>query len=300
MATTRRQFLFHTGAALAAGAVAIDFPSTAYANPLGKPIGLQLYTVEKQLKEDFEGTLHRVAAVGYKEVESAGFFGRKPAEFKSALSAAGLHCGSVHIVDSAPPQESMDYAAALGAKYIISSEPSPLPGGPSNPPKKPNAYTLDDFKSIAEHANQLGEQAKKTGLQFGCHNHNFEFRPIDGKIGYDELLRSTDPDLVKFELDCGWMSAAGHNPAAYLKKFPHRYRLLHIKDFKPTAAPSVSLDSKPEAAELGRGHVDYKPIFAAAKHSDVEWFYVEQEPPFVHTPALEAIRINYEYLHAMS
>jgi sugar phosphate isomerase/epimerase len=115
------------------------------------------------------------------------------------------------------------------------------------------------------------------------------------------LLRETVPTLVCFELDCGWMAAAGHDPAAYLTNYPKRYRLLHIKDFQPTASPSVGLDEsvRPKPAELGRGHVDYKPIFAAAKKTDVEFYYVEQEPPFTTTTAMEAIKIDFDYLHAM-
>jgi sugar phosphate isomerase/epimerase len=166
-----------------------------------------------------------------------------------------------------------------------------------------SALTLDDFKKIAARCNEMGEQAKKAGLQFGYHNHNFEFKPLTGGgIGYDVILRETDPSLVKFELDCGWMVAAGHDPVVYLTKYPKRYHLLHIKDFQPTASPSVGLDDsvRPKPAELGRGHIDYKPIFAAAKNTEVELYYVEQEPPFTTTPAMEAIKIDYDYLHAMA
>jgi sugar phosphate isomerase/epimerase len=164
------------------------------------------------------------------------------------------------------------------------------------------SLNVEDFKTIAKRCNEMGAQAKKAGLQFGYHNHNFEFKPQSGgEVAYDIVLRETDPDLVKFELDCGWMAAAGHDPVAYLTKYPKRYRLLHIKDFQPTASPSTSLDEsvRPKAAELGRGHVDYKPIFAAAKNTEVELYYVEQEPPFTTTPAMEAIKIDYEYLHAL-
>jgi sugar phosphate isomerase/epimerase len=307
MASSRREFLIQAGTALTTAALIADNPVSLYGNPLNKPIGLQLYSVTEKLEKDFDGTLRQIRAIGYQEVELAGFFGKKPAQFKKSLDDAQLHCASVHIFGDGGPQESMDFAAAIGAKYIISSvtlpENIPAPtgrGGFDDLVKALNKFTLDDFKSIAEHANHLGEQAKKSGLQFGYHNHNFEFRPINGKIGYDEILRLTDPALVKFELDCGWMAAAGHDPAAYLEKYPTRYRLLHIKDFKPTRVPSVGLDSAPTAAELGRGHIDYKPIFAAAKHTAVEYLYVEQEPPFVEVPVMEAIKIDYDYLHSMS
>jgi sugar phosphate isomerase/epimerase len=303
---SRREFLIGTGSALAASSFVFGQPSRLFGTPLGKPIGLQLYTVSAQLEKDYDGTLRQIAAIGYREVELAGLFGKKPAEIKRSLEAAGLHCGSVHM-GMEGMEKALTLASEIGAKYVISS--ITLPNAP-NPAKfdlksflaQMAALTLDDYKSMAHRCNELGEQAKKAGLQFGYHNHNSEFKPFPGGIGYDELLRGTDSGLVKFELDCGWMAAAGHDPAAYLAKYPSRYRLLHIKDFQPTTNPSVSLEenSRPKPAELGRGHVDYRPIFIAAMKSQVEWYYVEQEPPFTDMPALEAIKVDFDYLQKLN
>lgn len=292
MDASRRQFLAQIGKTAAAGALLAGEPLRLFANPLGKPIGLQLYTVGQQLKDDFDGTLKKVAALGYRVVETAGLFGKTPAEVKKSLDDAGLKCLSMHIWSPGGIQETVPYAKELGAKYVVSS---------GNLPRRDDV-TLDDYKAFADHCNELGKQAKSAGLQFAYHNHNFEFKPLKGGTGYDELIKSTDPELVKFELDCGWMAAAGHNPADYLGKFPDRYRMLHIKDFKPTPQPSYSLakDERPAPAELGRGHIDYKPIFAAAAKSQVEQYFVEQEPPFTEMPALEAIKVDYDYLHRMS
>jgi len=305
MTRSRREFLIETSGALAAGILMLGQPSQLFANPLARPIGLQLYTVGEQLKKDYDGTLQQVAAVGYREVETAGFFGKKPPEIRKSLQDAGLHCASVHM-GMGGIEEALPYATEIGAKYVISSVTLPKPPDPGKFDIKAfmaqlASLTLDDYKSMAERCNQMGEQAKKAGLQFGYHNHNFEFKPLSGGIGYDELLRATDPGLVKFELDCGWMVAAGHDPAAYLAKYPNRYRLLHIKDFQLTANPSVGLDegSRPKPAELGRGHIDYKPIFAAAKKTEVEKYYVEQEPPFDDMPAMDAIKVDYDYLHKL-
>jgi sugar phosphate isomerase/epimerase len=232
----------------------------------------------------------------------AGFFGKKPTEIKTSLDNAGLHCASVHIFDPGPATDTMDYAVAIGAKYVITALYL-LKREPDD-----NAYitmvkrlTLDDYKAMAEQCNRLGEQAKSRGLQFGYHNENVEFRPLRGGTGYDELLLSTDPELVKLELDCGWMAAAGQNPAAYITKYPDRYRLLHIKDFKYRAKPSYGgwPGESPEPTELGRGHIDYKPIFDAAKKSGVEWYYVEQEAPFTDMPVMEALKVDYEYVHKL-
>jgi sugar phosphate isomerase/epimerase len=178
----------------------------------------------------------------------------------------------------------------------------------SNPPGDQIAFflaliqslTLDDWKWNAEQFNRVGEQVKKAGLQLGYHNHNFEFKSYGTTTGYDEFIRLTDPDLVKLELDCGWMTVAGHDPGAYLTKYPERYRLLHIKDFHKGFTPTTKLaDQGPNApvpTELGRGAIDYRKIFSAASKGQIRALFVEQEPPFTEMPALEAIKVDYRYL----
>jgi sugar phosphate isomerase/epimerase len=121
-------------------------------------------------------------------------------------------------------------------------------------------------------------------------------------VGYDVFLENTDPDLVKLELDCGWMIAAGKNPVHYFEQYRNRYRMVHIKDFvKPDqSSTSSALNDVPQGTVLGTGYIDYHPILKAAKAADVEHFYVEQEPPFIGTTALEAAAKDYEYIHALS
>jgi sugar phosphate isomerase/epimerase len=309
MKRSRREVLIRGGGAIAATMIAVTLgrPSRAFGDALGKPIGLELYTVGAELDKDFDGTLRQIAAIGYKEVETGVSPKRKAADVKKSLHDAGLGCRALH-VGMGGMEEALPYATEIGARYVISSVTLPKAPEPGKFDVKAMmaqlaALNLDDYKTIAARCNEMGEQANKAGLQFGYHNHNFEFKPqAGGEIGYDVILRETNPSLVKFELDCGWMAAAGHDPVTYLKKYPKRYRLLHIKDFQPTAAPSTGLEEsvRPKPAELGRGHIDYKPIFAAAKNTEVELYYVEQEPPFTTTPAMEAIKIDYEYLHAMA
>jgi sugar phosphate isomerase/epimerase len=272
---------------------------------------LQLYTVMEQLQKDFDGTLHQVRAVGYKEVEMAGFFGKRPGEMKESLNNAGLHCRSVHIFSPGPVTDTMEYATAIGAKYVITSVLPPKRFREASRGKTLDstaysamlkALTLEDYKVMAEQCNEIGERAKEAGLQLGYHNHNVEFRPLPGGTGYDNLLRLTDPNLVKLELDCGWMSSTGHNPATYITKYPHRYRLLHIKDFKLTSKPSFSTfaGEAPEPTEIGRGSIDYKPIFSAAKKAGIEQYYVEQEPPYNDMPVLDAIKVDYAYVSELT
>ena len=305
---TSRRELFITGTgALVASAFGLGGTSALFANPLGKPIGLELYTVGAELDKDFDGTLRQIAAIGYKEVETGVSSKRTATDVKKSLQDAGLQCRALHM-GMGGMEEALPYAKEIGAKYVISSVTLPKPPESGKFDRKAfmaqlSVLTADDFKKIAARCNEMGEQAKKAGMQFGYHNHNFEFKPLaGGEIGYDIVLRETDPSLVSFELDCGWMAAAGHDPVVYLTRYANRYRLLHIKDFHPTASPSTGIDEsvRPKPAELGHGHIDYKPIFAAAKKTEVELYYVEQEPPFTTTPAMQAIKIDYDYLHAMA
>ncbi|HEX4488996.1 MAG TPA: sugar phosphate isomerase/epimerase [Terriglobales bacterium] len=301
---TRRDFLRNTGIAAAVMANA----DLVRAEPLSRPVGLQLYTVGEQLGADFQGTLKKIADIGYKEVELADAYKKSAAEIRTAFSDVGLTCRSAHMFDmSKTPAQFMDFVQELGAKYVITSFNPPESAMASFKTGKPDMgaflkaledMSLDDYKRSADTCNKLGEEAKKHGLQYAYHNHNLEFKKLGGSTAYDLLLSSTDKDLVKFELDCGWMAAAGYDPVAYLKKYPKRYRLLHIKAFKK-AGPSLSLGGaeRPTPTELGRGGIDYKPVFAAAKKTEVEQYYVEQEPPFTEMPALEAIKVDYDFLH---
>ena len=301
---TRRAFLLNTGIAAAFMAKA----DLLGAEPLNRPVGLQLYTMGEQLGADFNGTLKKIADIGYKEVELADAYKKPASEIRSAFSNAGLTCRSAHMFDfSKTPAQFMDFVQEVGAKYVITSfnpPPSAMESFKSGKPdmkaflKALEDMTLDDYKRSADTCNALGEEAKKHGLQYAYHNHNLEFKKLGGSTAYDLLLSSTDPELVKMELDCGWMAAAGYDPVAYLNKYPKRYRLLHIKAFK-AGPPSLSLGEaeRPSPTELGRGGIDYKPVFAAAKKTEVEQYYVEQEPPFTEMPALEAIKVNYEFLH---
>jgi sugar phosphate isomerase/epimerase len=301
---SRREFLAKTAVAGAA-------LGSMNANPLGKSIGLQLYTVSAELEQDFNGTLSKAAQIGIKEVEVAASYGKTAADWKIALNNDGLHCGSVHVFDAdRSPEQVMSFAAELGAKYVVTSlNPPPeilakIPAASRDwvpMVRAVEGMTLDDWKKSAAVANQLGEQAARHGLVYAYHNHNIEFKKFGNKTAFEILLASTDPATVKFEMDCGWVSAAGHNPVMFLEKYPERIRMLHIKAFK--AAPAnLNLvgPNAPEATELGRGKPDYGAIFAAAAKAGVEQYYIEHEPPFIEMTALQAVKADYDYLHAMA
>jgi sugar phosphate isomerase/epimerase len=268
----------------------------ALANPLGLPLGLQLYSVRQQMAEDLEGTLAAVRMAGYTEVEAAALPNKSAAEIRAALDRAGLRCVSAHhpFVDlHARFDEIVAYDQQLGVRFIICASPghrNPAPTGTGG--RVP--FTLDDWHYNAEQFNAMGERTAALGVRFGYHNHVPEFATTDGKVPYLELLRWTDPKKVTFELDCGWAMVAGMNPAEIMKNHPHRISMLHVKDFKLSANPSPDIhDAK--VTELGLGSIAYHPVFAeAAKSQHIEHAFVEQEA--FDMPWKESLKVDADYL----
>jgi sugar phosphate isomerase/epimerase len=297
---TRRTFMRTSAATIAGFSIVNSFASPLWAEPLVTYPGIQLYTVDMELKADVGGTLKTIHGIGYKEVEGAGFAGLPAKQFRAALDSAGLKCNSTHFFNfgESDPSAIFDQANTLGVKYVVSSFIGKFghnkTGGGAGP---------DEYKAMAEYFNQLGTSAKSAGLQLAYHNHNAEFTDLgEGRVGYDIFVDGTDSGLVKLELDCGWMVAAGHNPIDYFKRYPNRYRMVHIKDFVATANQSTSLDRSkvPQGTVLGTGYIKYKPILTAAKAAGVEHFFIEQEPPFLGTTAIEAATKDYQYLESLS
>ena len=186
----------------------------------------------------------------------------------------------------------------LGLQYVVCSSPSLQdPSRVKLPSKDPgyheawvNAFTLNDWKWNAEQYNQIGSKVKAYGMQFGYHNHTTEFRKLGKVVPYDELIRLTDPELVTFEMDCGWVAVAGYSPVEYLTKYPTRISMLHVKDFDQKKDKEHL-----QSTELGRGTIDYRPIFEAAKKAGhITHYFVEQEE--FDMPPLEAIKIDAEYM----
>jgi sugar phosphate isomerase/epimerase len=269
------------------------------------PIGVQLYTVQDELKKDALATLQALAKIGYREVESFPLQTITAAQMRKLLDDAGLKCPSAHLFfGMAETAQLLDQANALGAHYAVSSVLLPTTLQATDIPKMREiikAYTFDDYKKIAAKANEIGAQAQKAGLQYAYHNHNFEFRDFGGHTGYEILLKETDPKLVKFELDCGWMVTSGNNPIDYFQKYPGRYPLMHAKDF-PADTPvntTSGVDPSHRPTEIGRGHIDFKPIIAAAEKSGLQHIFVEQDPPIEGMTSLEAVRVSYETLRPM-
>lgn len=310
---SRRGFLKKSGTTGVACIVAAALPRLSWATPMGLPIGIQLYVVGKPLVEDTPGTLKKLHDIGYREVETAGFGKYSAKEFRSMLDDAGLVCPSAHLPlmkdDLAPL---FAQAHELGATYATSSvlrdfKLPPRPSGvtdssalPTLPKLEP--LGLDGFKRTAEHMNQIGAKTKEAGLKYAYHNHNYEFEKVgNGEYGYDILLKETDPALVNFEIDCGWMTIAGASPVEYMKKYPTRIRMLHIKDFVRGSKQTTDLvgPNRPKGSELGKGYIDYAPIFAEGRKAGVQHVFAEEEGPY-EVPQLEAAKVDFEYLNSFS
>ena len=284
--TSRRTFLKATGAVAAAACVGVD---SLAAKPLNLPLGLELYSLRDMLPKDFEGTLAKVRAAGYTVMEAAGYYNRSATDFRKAMDHAGMRCVSTHHTLSVLETELdkwIEYGHTLGLEYIVCSSS----GGMHRNPAAKGEPTLDDWRWIAGEFNRIGEKVKAAGMTFGVHNHTPEFAVIDGVLVYDELLRLTDPKLVIFEMDAGWVLASGHSPVDYLTKTPERFKLMHVKDMIKQP------DGKELMTVLGKGSLDYGPIMHAA--TQLQYYFVEQES-FEMEP-IEELRLNAEYMRKLN
>jgi len=259
-------------------------------------IGLQLYTVRDAMKTDFEGTIAKVAATGYKEVEFAGYFDHSPKDVRAILDKNGLTAPSAHVsydlVEKKWP-ETLEAAKIVGHSYIIcpwiDEKQRAEPGG---------------WKRAADLFNKAGEVGKKAGIQFGYHNHSFEFDPADslgGKLPYDFLLAEMDPKFVTMEMGLCWISVAGKDPLAYFEKYSGRFPLVHVKDWVKDASSSSgyqgamgqSVKYGGRMADVGQGSIDWKNLFAHAGKAGIKHYFVENDDP---KSAFDDIKISYTYL----
>jgi sugar phosphate isomerase/epimerase len=280
----RRTFLHHTALSSLGGSLGLlladQMATRVSARKLTK-IGVQLYTLRNDLQKDFEGTLAKVAAVGYHQVEFAGYYNRTPQQVKDLLIKNKLEAPSAHVAITELRDnlaKSVETAQAVGHKLVIC--PYLMP----NDRKK-----LDDYKGHAATLNKAGEAFKKVGIEFGYHNHDFEFMELEGKLPMDLLLAETDAKLVKLELDLYWITAAKHDPLAFIAKNPGRIVAFHVKDMAK---------DKIFFSEVGQGRIDFKPIFAKSKQAGVKYYFVEQDQ----CPGnpLDSIKISFDYLKTLN
>lgn len=282
----RRDFIINGGLAL--GALAI-VPSLAFsAKP--KKIGLQLYTLRDQFSKDVKGVLEHVAKLGFKEVETygysneTGFFGTSPKDFKKILTDNGLKAPSGHydfkslIKDNNSDflKASIQCANVLGSEYIV------IPWL-----EEDLRNNLDDYKRIAQKANEAAVLCKQSGLKLAYHNHDFEFNKHGNQTGYDILLEETDKKLVDFELDLYWAVRSGYDPLQLFRANPGRFTMWHVKD--------MDKSNSEWNTEIGKGSIDFKAIFAEAKLSGMQHFFVEQETNYSPNPD-DSIKTSWDYV----
>jgi sugar phosphate isomerase/epimerase len=278
---TRRTFIATLGVA-ALGIVSRDAAASAIigARRKLKKIGLQLYTVRDLMKADLPGTLAKVAAIGYKEVEFAGYFGRTPAEIRDLLRRNGLTSPSTHIpIDTLEKdsQKAFADAKAVGHQWVVV---------PWVPPER--RKTADDWKAIAALLKKWGPQAKSAGLRLAYHNHDFELKPVDGVRPLDLLLSETDPSFVNFEMDLYWVVFGGGDPLDFFNRYPKRFPLVHVKD---SAGPPDN-----RMVDVGQGKIDFRSIFAASDKAGIKHYFVEHDQP---ADPVATIRNSYNYLRAL-
>jgi len=285
----RRTFLKQS-ATMALGSLVFSKQADAFFKPSPLPDpGIQLFTFFNVIDNDVQGTMKQIAAIGYKNIESAfskkgGYYGLKPRQFSSMLKDLGLAWRSHHVLGAPfklPPgaklptspdgkpitispmrnlrdnmQQLVDEAAEGGVEYLVCAN-TPI-------------NTMDDIKSSITVLNKTGEAAKKAGIQFAYHNHDAEFRAVEGKVPYEMFLSETNADVVKMELDLAWAIKGSSDPVALFQKQPGRFPLWHLKDLdkeKNTILP------------VGEGTIDFKRIFNAAATSGMKYYFVEHDMP---------------------
>ncbi len=293
---SRREFLTTAAAGLAASTLRGSEARAADRPPiktvLKGAVGLQLWSLRAYLPKDLPGTLDKVLAMGFREVETAGLVGHSLADFRAALDKAGLACSSCH-VSLERLRDDLSGALAevkgLGATRVVC---------PWIPHEK--TFTRDDTLKAAASFNQFGKAARDTSLHFGYHCHGYEFVPSAEGTLFDTLAGATDPTLVEFQIDTFHAYHAGADPARLIEEHARRVRSLHLKDEKkgfPVQAGSAGPD-KPEAdVPVGTGQIDFPRILRAAVKAGVPLYYVEDESadPLGHIPQsvayLEAFKL---------
>jgi sugar phosphate isomerase/epimerase len=289
---TRRQFLQQAG--LVSAGLMLRPTNLFAASPL---IGLQLYTVRNQIGKDPDGTLAKVAAVGYNSVELMGygngkFFGLTPAQLSALIKKYNLkspsgHYGMMNYLlkgDMNDLQDNIAAAVTMGNSYLV------IPFLTDN-----MRTSLDDYKKLAARFNTAATEAKKSGLKLAYHNHDFEFKDWGGgQTGFDVLLKETDPSLVFFEMDIYWVTRAGQDPIQLINNNPGRIKMWHLKDMSQKMPPSYSVEGQQYFAPVGTGIIDFKTIFQNKAKSGMEFFFVEQDQSS--EPIFDAITKSYNYV----
>ena len=283
MSNTRRSFLRQT--ALAGLALATPFSKELMAmSTTQRKFGIQLWTVKDALYKDPIAVFKHLSASGYKHIESfegakSMFWGMKNTEFKKLMDDLGMKVVSSHCDISNDFDRKCAEAAEIGMKYLIC-------------PYKGAQKSLDNYKNFADEFNKCGEIANKHGLRFAYHNHDYSFIPMEGVLPQDIMMQETDPALVDFEMDIYWVKAANQDPVAYMKKYPNRFKLCHVKDY-------TTIPGGHESCILGKGTIDFKKVLHEGSKLGLEYYIVEQEA-YTGTNELDAAKADAAYMKKLT
>ncbi len=285
----RRTFLFEL-AAVGLGTSALTSCMSMFKRGGGSPfehhIGLQLYTVRDLLEKDFEGTIERVAQIGYTNLEFAGYYNRTPEQVRALLDRLKVGSASSHIGANLMRQDAaaqIRAAKTIGQEYItIPSYQFAREGG------------INAWKQGATEFNRWGALCRDAGIKLAYHNHSAEFAKVDGgPTGYDVLMREVDPALVDFEIDLYWTVFADQDPLALFAKYPGRFAMWHVKDMTASNGTKAM-------APVGRGTLDFKTMFAHAREAGLKHFFVEHDTAAAYPGgSLASIQASYTTLHEM-
>lgn len=247
-------------------------------------IGIQMYTVRDQLTANFEGTVEKIAQIGYRNLEFAGYYNRTPEQVRALLDRVGAVSRSSHI---GAPLLRQDAAGQIKAAKTIGQEYITLPS--FNFGKE----GLAGWRKAVAEFNQWGAMCRDAGLRLAYHNHNFEFASLEGTTGYDVLVKEVDPKLVDFELDLYWARFADQDPLALFAKYPGRFAMWHVKDMAITG-------TQKGMTPVGKGTIDFKSIFAHARQSGMKYFFVEHDTAAQYPGgSLASAQASYEYLRQL-
>jgi sugar phosphate isomerase/epimerase len=285
MNNSRRDFLRNS--ALAGLACSMPFKNELMAMAANsKPFGIQLWTVKQALYKDTMGVLKQLAAAGYKKVEGFEgdkglFWGMKHTEFKKVMDDLGMNFVSSHCENTMDFERKAAQAGEIGMKYLIC-------------PHKGAQPSIDNYKKFADEFNNCGEIAKKNGLRFAYHNHDYSFIPMNGVVPQDVMMKNTDPKIVDFEMDLYWTRVAGIDPLAYMDKNPNRFKLVHVKDLVKTNTPKGH-----ESCVIGKGTIDYKTLLPQVAKRGVQHMILEQED-YTGTNEVDAAKVDAAYVKTLN
>jgi sugar phosphate isomerase/epimerase len=283
---TRRNFIKMSGAFAIAGLASDSILNDAFAASHNriKTYGIQLYSVRDVIPKDPKDTLAKLAKYGYQQIEGYEgpkglWWGMGNKEFKNYIDGIGLNMVSSHCAWTTDFERKAAEAAEVGLKYLMC-------------PYLGEQKTMDDYKRFANEFNKKGEICKRNGLRFAYHNHEYSFKAINGELPQDVMMKIADPALVDFEMDMYWVVTAGQDIETWLKKYPGRFKLCHIKD------RMHNTDARDASCTLGTGKIDYKSIIKNSKQYGMEYFIVEQEK-YEGTTPMDAAKADAKYLRRL-